>query len=86
MVFPREDRLRRKNKSIRSATTGKRVKQARHLFDDPCFYVSIAYGDSQMGLLVRTGDEARARREADRLCTSFGAMAKTLSVTKVVIQ
>ena len=78
--------MRRKNKIIRAAATGERVKQAHSWFDTPYCYVSIAYGDSQMGLLVQTDDEARARREADRLCSSFGAMARTLSVRKVVIQ
>ncbi|MGC2305071.1 MAG: hypothetical protein WA447_17255 [Candidatus Binatus sp.] len=74
------------NKNIGATTTAKRVKPAQGWFDSPCYYVSIAYGGSQMGLLVRTDDEERARREADRLCTSFGAMARTLSIRKVVIQ
>ena len=47
---------------------------------------TICNGGSQMGLLIRTDNEERARREADRLCTCFGAMARTLSVTKVVTQ
>ena len=74
------------NKNIGTTATGEWVKQAQGWFDTPCYYVSIAYGGSQMGLLVRTDDEERARREADRLCTSFGAMARTLSVRKVVVQ
>jgi len=78
--------LQHKNKIISGATAGARVKQAPAWFDTPYYYVSIAYGGSQMGLLVRTDDEERARREADRLCTSFGAMARTLSVRKVVVQ
>jgi len=78
--------LQHRNKIIGATATGRRVKQAQAWFDTPCYYVSIAYGGSQMGLLVRTDDEERARREADRLCTSFGAMARTLSIRKVVIQ
>jgi hypothetical protein len=75
--------LQHQNKNI---GTTRQVKQAQGWFDAPFYYVSIAYGGAQMGLLVRTNDEERARREADRLCTSFGAMARTLSVRKVVIQ
>jgi hypothetical protein len=78
--------LQHKNKVSDATTTGGHVKQPQVWFDTPCYYVSIAYGVSQMGLLVRTDDEERARREADRLCTCFGAMARTLSVRKVVIQ
>lgn len=78
--------MQHQNKNIGTTTTGGRVKQTQGWFDTPCYYVSIAYGGSQMGLLVRTDDEERARREADRLCTAFGDMAKTLSVRKVVIQ
>ena len=62
------------------------MKQPQGWFDTPCYYVSIAYGGSEMGVIVRTDNEERARREADRLCTAFGAMARTLSVRKVVIQ
>ena len=62
------------------------MMQAQGWFDSPCYYVSIAYGGSEMGLLVRTDNEKRARREADKLCTSFGAMARTLSVRKVLVQ
>jgi len=78
--------LQRENKIIGATTTSARAEQAPCWFDSPCYYVSIAYGGSQMGLLVRTDDENRARREADRLCASFGAMARTLSVRKVVMQ
>ena len=78
--------MQHKNKISGATTTVGRANEAAGWFDTPCYYVSIAYGGSQMGLLVRTGDEERARREADRLCTCFGAMARTLSVRKVVIQ
>ena len=78
--------MQHKNKIIEASTIGRRTKQAPAWFDTPCYYVSIAYGGLQMGLLVRTDDEEYARCEADRLCTSFGAMARTLSIRKVVIQ
>jgi len=78
--------LQHKNNISGSTTTDGRVKQPQACFGTPCYYVSIAYGGSQMGLLVRADGEERARREADRLCTCFGAMARTLSVRKVVTQ
>ena len=78
--------MQHKNKISEATMIGGRVKQAQGWFDTPCYYVSIAYGGSQMGLLVRADDEERARREADRLCTCFGDMARTLSIRKVVIQ
>ena len=78
--------MQHKNNISGSTTTDGSVKQTQVRFGTPCYYVSIAYGGSQMGLLVQADDEQRARREADRLCTCFGAMAKTLSVRKVVIQ
>ncbi len=78
--------MQHKSKIGGSTTTVGRVTQTQVWFDTPCYYVSIGYGASQMGLLVQADDEERARREADRLCNCFGAMAKTLSVRKVVIQ
>ena len=75
-----------KSKIIEATTTSERVKQAPGWFDTPWYYISIAYGDSQMGLLVQTDDEEQARREADQLCGCFGAMARTLAVRKVVLQ
>jgi hypothetical protein len=78
--------LQHKNKISGATTIVGRPNEAVGWFDTPCYYVSIAYGGSQMGLLVRADGEERARREADRLCTCFGAMARTLSVRKVVIQ
>lgn len=78
--------MQHENKIIGATTRGQRVKQAQGWFDTPCYYVSIAYGGAQIGLLVRTDDEERARREADRLCTAFGAVARMLSIRKVVIQ
>jgi hypothetical protein len=56
-------------------------------FETPWHYVSIGYGDQQMGLLVGTDDEKEARREAEELCSSsFGGRAKILFVRKVVMQ
>lgn len=78
--------MQNENKISKATKTGRRGNQSHGWFDTPCYFVRIAYGGSRMGLLVWTDDEERARREADRLCTCFGAMARTLSVTKVVTQ
>ena len=55
-------------------------------FDTPWHYVSVDYRGREVGLLVQTGDEEEARREAEELFASFGAEANVLSVRKVVIQ
>jgi hypothetical protein len=48
------------------------ANQASGWFETAWHYVSIGYGDQQMGLLVGTDDEKEARREAEELCSSFG--------------
>jgi hypothetical protein len=39
-----------------------------------------------MGLLVQTGDEQEARREAKKVCSQLGDQARLLEVQKVVVQ
>lgn len=39
-----------------------------------------------MGLLIETGDEDVARREAEEICESFGDQAILRAVTRVVLQ
>ncbi len=39
-----------------------------------------------MGLLVQTGDEQEARREAKKVCSVLGDQARLLEVRKVVVQ
>ena len=55
-------------------------------FDTPWHYVSVDYRGQELGLLIQTDDEEEARREAEELCTAFGARASVLSVRMVVIQ
>jgi hypothetical protein len=73
-------------KDSRSTTASAPANQASGWFETTWHYVSIGYGDQQMGLLVGTDDEKEARREADELCSSFGGRAKILFIRKVVIQ
>jgi hypothetical protein len=78
--------MRRENKSGEETATSQSLNEALGWFDSSWYYVSIAYSCKKMGLLVATEDEEEAWREGEEVCAGFGAQAKTLSVTKVVIQ
>ena len=49
------------------------------------YYANIEYQQCKIGLLVGTGDESTARREAEEVCASFGDQATLLSVERVVL-
>jgi hypothetical protein len=49
-------------------------------------YADIDYGGNLLGLLVQTGDEAVARREAEEFCDALGNCAKVLDVRRAVVQ
>ena len=78
--------MRQESKNSSATVTSPRTNQARSWFDTPWYYVSIAYGGSQIGLMVATDDAEEAWREAEQLCTSFDNLAKPFSISKVVIQ
>jgi hypothetical protein len=78
--------LPKPTKNSRSTTASAPPNGKSGWFDAPWHYVSIGYCDRQMGLLVGTDDEEKARREADKLCGGLGGRAKILFVRKVVIQ
>ena len=67
---PWGDDLRHRNK-ITSTTTAGRMMQAQGWFDSPCYYVSIAYGGSEMGLLVRTDDEKTSTSRSGQALYQF---------------
>ena len=56
------------------------------LFEGEWYYVSVSYGDRQMGLLVETDAEDEAWQEAQEFCDSFGDPAKVVGVQKIVLQ
>jgi hypothetical protein len=78
--------MRREDKSGVETATSQSVNEAPSWFDSSWYYVSITYSGKKMGLLVAAEDEEEAWREGEEVCAGFGAQAKTLSVTKVVIQ
>jgi hypothetical protein len=49
-------------------------------------YANIDYGGQLLGLLIQTGDEAAARREAQEFCDAFGGSATVLDVRRAVVQ
>ena len=73
-------------KKARATIQHYRANDEPDWFDTPWHYVSVDYRGQELGLLVQTDDEEEARREAEELCTAFGARASVLSVRKVVIQ
>ncbi len=50
-------------------------------------YADIDYGGYLLGLLVETGDECVARREADAVCNALGSCARVLNfIRRAVIR
>lgn len=78
--------FRQQTKNLRSTTTIAAADGASGRFETSWHYVDICYGETHMSLLVETGDEQEARREAEELCTRFDGQASALSVRKVVLQ
>jgi hypothetical protein len=78
--------MRQETKKIAVATEAPSVNGVSILTSAPWYYAGIQYGDHQMGLLVQTGDEQEARREAKKICSELGDQARLLEVRKVVVQ
>ncbi len=49
-------------------------------------YADIDYGGYLLGLLVETGDECVARREAEAVCNALGNCARVLNIRRAVIR
>src|SRR6266851_2960860 len=78
--------MRQETKKIAVATEAPSGNLAAILTSAPWYYAGIQYGDHLMGLLVQTGDEQEARREAKKVCSQLGDQARLLEVQKVVVQ
>jgi hypothetical protein len=81
--------MRQETKKIAAATeapSAPSVNGVAMLTSAPWYYAGIRYGDHRMGLLVQTGDEQEARREAKKICSALGDQARLLEVRKVVVQ
>jgi hypothetical protein len=49
-------------------------------------YANIDYGGQLLGLLIQTGDEDLARREAQEFCDAFGGSATVLEIRRAVVR
>jgi len=78
--------MQQETKKIAVATEAPSGNLAAILTSAPWYYAGIQYGDHLMGLLVQTGDEQEARREAKKVCSQLGDQARLLEVQKVVVQ
>jgi hypothetical protein len=78
--------MRHQTKSSLIVISSRPVNHASTWLETPLHYVTIGYRDQRLGLLVETGDEEEARREAEELCTGLDGLMRILSVSKVVLQ
>jgi len=62
------------------------LSEAHNSFGKTLHYVSLGYRGQQLGLVIDTDDEKKARRQAQTFCISIGARAKVIAVRKVVVR
>jgi hypothetical protein len=78
--------MRQKTKKNALATEAPYGNLVAILTSAQWYYADVQYGDHLMGLLVQTGDEQEAWREAKKVCSELGDQARLLEVRKVVVQ
>ncbi len=82
----REARRALRSAAVRCASGGRRLAGSPRRGAAEWHYVDIDYGGYLLGLLVETGDEVLARREAEDICSALGNSARVLDVRRAVIQ